>query len=73
MARGDPRSWLENLVPLLPKRPPRDDRGSRPVERQITRYDAMADRCVAAAVATHRLRRQREQKAAATRNASSRR
>jgi len=70
MARGDPAFPLENLVPYF--------RGGRfamisvrlrqygvpELERQVDRYVAMADHYAAAAVATFRLRRQREQEAA---------
>jgi hypothetical protein len=73
MARGDPPVALENLVPYF--------RGGRfamiavrgrrygvpELDRQVERYVAMADRYMAAAVATMRLRRQREQEAAAAR------
>jgi hypothetical protein len=66
MARGDPPFLLENLVPYF--------RGGRfamvsvkargygvpELDRQVDRYIAMADRYMAAAVATYRLRRQRE-------------
>ena len=67
MARGDPAFPLDNLVPYL--------RGGRfamvavrlrgygvpELDRQVERYAAMADHYIAAAVATVRLRRQREQ------------
>ena len=67
MAPGDPAFPLENLVPYF--------RGGRfamiavksrgygvpDLDRQVERYVAMADRYMAAAVATYRLRRQREQ------------
>ncbi len=70
MARGDPPMPLENLVPYF--------RGGRfamiavrgrhygvpELDRQVDRYVAMADHYAAAAVATFRLRRQREQEAA---------
>ncbi|HKF78187.1 MAG TPA: hypothetical protein VKF59_18740 [Candidatus Dormibacteraeota bacterium] len=70
MARGDPPFPLENLVPYF--------RGGRfamiavrgrrygvpELDRQVERYVAMADRYMAAAVATVRLRRQRAQEAA---------
>ncbi len=66
MARGDPAFPLENLVPYF--------RGGRfamvavrsrhyglpALDRQIERYVAMADHYTAAAVATLRLRRQRD-------------
>ena len=66
MARGDPAFPLENLVPYF--------RGGRfamvavrgrrygvpELDRQVERYTAMADQYMAAAVATVRLRRQRE-------------
>ncbi len=66
MARGDPPFPLEHLVPYF--------RGGRfamvsvrgrrygvpALDRQIDRYVAMADRYMAAAVATYRLHRQRE-------------
>jgi hypothetical protein len=69
MARGDPPFPVENLVPYF--------RGGRfamvavrgrryglpALDRQLERYVAMADRYTAAAVATVRLRRQREQQA----------
>ncbi len=71
MARGDPPFPLENLVPYF--------RGGRfamiavrnrrygvpALDRQVERYIAMADRYMAAAVATFRLRRQRDQAEAA--------
>lgn len=71
MARGDPAFPLENLVPYF--------RGGRfamiavrgrrygvpELDRQVERYVAMADRYMAAAVATVRLHPQREQEAAA--------
>ena len=71
MARGDSPFLLENLVPYF--------RGGRfamvavrgrrygvpELDRQIERYVAMADRYMAAATATYRLRRQREQDGAA--------
>ncbi len=70
MARGDPPFPLENLVPYF--------RGGRfamvavrsrrygvpALDRQVERYIAMADQYMAAAVATFRLRRQREEEAA---------
>jgi len=67
MARGDPPFPLEHLVPYF-----RGGRfamvavrgrryGAPELDRQIERYIAMADRYIAAAVATYRLRRQREQ------------
>jgi hypothetical protein len=76
MARGDPAFPLEHLVPYF--------RGGRfamiavrvrrygvpELDRQVERYVAMADRYMAAAVATMRLRRQREQEAAAARPTS---
>jgi len=66
MARGDPPFPLEHLVPYF--------RGGRfamvsvrgrryelpQLDRQVERYIAMADRYMAAAVATYRLRRQHE-------------
>ena len=66
MARGDPAFPLENLVPYF--------RGGRfamvavrarryglpALDRQVERYIAMADSYMAAAVATYRLRRQRD-------------
>jgi hypothetical protein len=66
MARGDPPMALENLVPYF--------RGGRfamvavklrrygvpELDRQVDRYIAQADRYMAAAVATYRLRRQME-------------
>ncbi|HYW26138.1 MAG TPA: hypothetical protein VE953_18340 [Terriglobales bacterium] len=66
MARGDPAFALENLVPYF--------RGGRfamvavrgrgygvpELDRQVERYIAMTDNYMAAAVATFRLRRQRE-------------
>jgi len=66
MARGDPPFPLEHLVPYF--------RGGRfamvsvkgrtyglpQLDRQVDRYIAMADRYMAAAVATYRLHRQRE-------------
>ncbi|HKA51136.1 MAG TPA: hypothetical protein VKK19_16250 [Candidatus Dormibacteraeota bacterium] len=65
MARGDPTFPLEHLVPYF--------RGGRfamvsvrgrkyglpQLDRQVDRYIAMADRYMAAAVATYRLHRQR--------------
>ena len=70
MARGDPPMPLENLVPYL--------RGGRfamvavklrrygvpELDRQVDRYIAQADRYMAAAVATYRLRRQMERERA---------
>jgi hypothetical protein len=70
MARGDPAFPLENLVPYF--------RGGRyamvavrgrrygvpELDRQVERYVAMADHYSAAAVATVRLRRQREREEA---------
>jgi hypothetical protein len=70
MARGDPAFPLENLVPYF--------RGGRfamvavrmrgygvpELDRQVERYVAMADRYVAAAVATVRERRRREREEA---------
>ncbi len=70
MARGDPPFPLENLVPYL--------RGGRfamiavgrrrhgvpELDRQVERYVAMADSYIAAAVATYRLRRLREESGA---------
>lgn len=67
MARGDPAFPLENLVPYF--------RGGRfaqiavrgrrygvpALDRQVDRYVAMADHYIAAAVATVRLHRQREE------------
>ncbi|MBJ7601328.1 MAG: hypothetical protein DLM67_15725 [Candidatus Nephthysia bennettiae] len=72
MARGDRAFPLENLVPYF--------RGGRfamiairgrrygvpQLDRQVERYIAMADHYMAAAVATVRLRRQREQEEAAS-------
>ena len=66
MARGDPPFPLEHVVPYF--------RGGRfamvsvrgrryglpQLDRQIERYIAMADRYMAAAVATYRLHRQHE-------------
>ena len=66
MARGEPAFPLENLVPYF--------RGGRfamvsvrirrygvpELDRQVDRYVAMADHYIEAAVATVRLRRQRE-------------
>jgi hypothetical protein len=70
MARGDPAFRLENLVPYF-----RGGRfamiavrgrgyGVRELDEQIERYVAMADQYISAAVATVRLRRQREQEEA---------
>ena len=72
MARGDPPMALENLVPYF--------RGGRfamvavklrryglpELDRQVDRYIAQADRYMAAAVATYRLRRQMERERAET-------
>ncbi len=72
MARGDPPFPLENVVPYF--------RGGRfamvavrgrrygvpELDRQIDRYVAMADRYMAAATATYRPRRQREDEAASS-------
>ena len=71
MARGDPPFPLEHLVPYF-----RGGRfamvavrgrryGAPELDGQIERYIAMADRYMAAAVATYRLRRQREQEGSA--------
>lgn len=70
MARGDPPMALENLVPYF--------RGGRfamvavklrryglpELDRQVDRYIAQADRYMAAAVATYRVRGQRERERA---------
>ena len=72
MARGDAPFPLEHLVPYF--------RGGRfamvavrgrrygvpKLDRQIERYIAMADRYMAAAVETYRVRQQREREAASS-------